>query len=117
MCNRRAGVAALSQLAAAQTLDGIRKTIRILLLPLGGDVSDWLDEGMTTLQRARFELKSIQWLWPNRYDLGKLGLLVGWTLPLRGFPLAAGPIRTLNAMKEPSVCDLAVRVTWHFLPA
>ena len=45
----------MSQPAAAQTLDGIRKTIRILLLPLGGDVSDWLDEGMTTLQRARFD--------------------------------------------------------------
>jgi hypothetical protein len=34
----------------------------------------------TALQSARasrFEMKSIQWLWPNRYALGKLGLLVG----------------------------------------
>jgi putative DNA primase/helicase len=52
----------------------------------------------TALQSARassFEMKSIQWLWPNRYALGKLGLLVG--LPDEG--------------KGQVFCDMAARVT------
>jgi hypothetical protein len=52
----------------------------------------------TVLQSARasrFEMKSIQWLWPNRYALGKLGLLVG--LPDEG--------------KGQVFCDMAARVT------
>src|SRR5262249_5276939 len=52
----------------------------------------------STLQSARassFEMKSIQWLWPNRYALGKLGLLVG--LPDEG--------------KGQIFCDMAARVT------
>lgn len=52
----------------------------------------------STLQSARassFEMKSIQWLWPNRYALGKLGLLVG--LPDEG--------------KGQVFCDMAARVT------
>jgi putative DNA primase/helicase len=92
-------------------------------LPPKGDVSDWLDadpqrentlvdlclsvpewtpapvpDEATTLQSARassFEMKSIQWLWPDRYALGKLGLLVG--LPDEG--------------KGQVFCDMAARVT------
>jgi hypothetical protein len=116
-------------LTAAQALQGVAKTIRIVPLPdlkPGGDVSDWLDadpqradklvdvcfdvpewtpaspaiptETMTTLQSARassFEMKSIEWLWPYRYALGKLGLLVG--LPDEG--------------KGQVFCDMAARVT------
>lgn len=115
--------------AAAQALQRIAKTIRVVLLPdlkPGGDVSDWLDadpqragtladvcfdvpewtpassaipaETTPALQSARassFEMKSIQWLWPNRYALGKLGLLVG--LPDEG--------------KGQVFCDMAARVT------
>jgi putative DNA primase/helicase len=44
---------------------------------------------------SSFEMKSIQWLWPNRYALGKLGLLVG--LPDEG--------------KGQVFCDMAARVT------
>jgi len=51
-----------------------------------------------TLHSARassFEMKAIQWLWPGRYALGKLGLLVG--LPDEG--------------KGQVFCDMAARVT------
>ena len=51
-----------------------------------------------TLNSARassFEMKAIQWLWPGRYALGKLGLLVG--LPDEG--------------KGQVFCDMAARVT------
>jgi putative DNA primase/helicase len=56
------------------------------------------DEATTTLQSARastYEMKSIQWLWPARYALGKLGLLVG--LPDEG--------------KGQIFADMAARVT------
>jgi hypothetical protein len=69
------------------------------------DVAEWtpasspIPAGTTTkLQSARassFEMKSIQWLWPHRYALGKLGLLVG--LPDEG--------------KGQVFCDMAARVT------
>jgi putative DNA primase/helicase len=70
------------------------------------DVQEWTPESSaipteaatTALQSARassFEMKSIQWLWPNRYALGKLGLLVG--LPDEG--------------KGQVFCDMAARVT------
>jgi hypothetical protein len=51
-----------------------------------------------TLNSARassFEMKAIQWLWPGRFALGKLGLLVG--LPDEG--------------KGQVFCDMAARVT------
>jgi hypothetical protein len=52
----------------------------------------------STLQSARasrFEMKKIQWLWPDRFALGKLGLLVG--SPDEG--------------KGQVFCDMAARVT------
>jgi hypothetical protein len=51
-----------------------------------------------TLNSARassFEMKAVKWLWPGRYALGKLGLLVG--LPDEG--------------KGQVFCDMAARVT------
>jgi 5S rRNA maturation endonuclease (ribonuclease M5) len=70
------------------------------------DVPEWspassaipVEAATTSLQSARassFEMKSIQWLWPGRYALGKLGLLVG--LPDEG--------------KGQVFCDMAARVT------
>jgi putative DNA primase/helicase len=53
---------------------------------------------MPTLESARastFEISAIQWLWPNRFALGKLGLLAG--LPDEG--------------KGQILCDMAARVT------
>ena len=61
-------------------------------------LSEIPNEVTTTLQSARassFEMKAIQWLWPGRYALGKLGLLVG--LPDEG--------------KGQVFCDMAARVT------
>jgi putative DNA primase/helicase len=52
----------------------------------------------STLSSARassFQMKGISWLWPNRFALGKLGLLVG--LPDEG--------------KGQVFCDMAARVT------
>jgi hypothetical protein len=55
-----------------------------------------LDKGHLTSARASsFEMKAIQWLWPDRFAIGKLGLLVG--LPDEG----KGQILT----------DMAARVT------
>jgi hypothetical protein len=51
-----------------------------------------------TLRSARastFEISAIQWLWPNRFALGKLGILAG--LPDEG--------------KGQVLCDMAARVT------
>jgi hypothetical protein len=51
-----------------------------------------------TLKSARastFEISAIQWLWPNRFALGKLGILAG--LPDEG--------------KGQILCDMAARVT------
>jgi putative DNA primase/helicase len=53
---------------------------------------------MPTLESARastFEMSAIQWLWPNRFALGKLGLLAG--MPDEG--------------KGQILCDMAARVT------
>jgi putative DNA primase/helicase len=55
-----------------------------------------LDKGRLTSARASsFEMKAIQWLWPDRFAIGKLGLLVG--LPDEG--------------KGQILADMAARVT------
>jgi putative DNA primase/helicase len=56
------------------------------------------EEPAPTLKSARastFEISAIQWLWPNRFALGKLGILAG--LPDEG--------------KGQVLCDMAARVT------
>jgi hypothetical protein len=53
---------------------------------------------LPTLKSARastFEISAVQWLWPNRFALGKLGILAG--LPDEG--------------KGQVLCDMAARVT------
>ena len=56
------------------------------------------EDAPATLRSARassFELSAIQWLWPNRFALGKLGILAG--LPDEG--------------KGQILCDMAARIT------
>src|SRR5262249_54182930 len=85
-------------------------------LPVKGDVSDWLDQGHTRaelLERCKaapvFEeeealesikatdvkMKSVVWVWPNRFAVGKLGIIAG--LPDEG--------------KGQVFCDIAARIT------
>ena len=56
------------------------------------------EDAPPTLQSARassFKMSAIQWLWPNRFALGKLGILAG--LPDEG--------------KGQVLCDMAARIT------
>jgi putative DNA primase/helicase len=104
----------------ASALHGIIPDIRIVSfpeLPEHGDVSDWLAAGHTreqllerakaapkfdkpvqALQSARassFDLSAVQWIWPGRFAVGKLGLIAG--LPDEG--------------KGQILCDIAARIT------
>jgi putative DNA primase/helicase len=115
-------------LEAANVLNGIAKTIRIVQLPdllEGKAVSDWLDAdpsradqfprvcfdvpiwdpaeepatepeaALESVRASDVKLRAIEWLWPNRFAIGKLGLIVG--LPDEG--------------KGQVLCDMAARVT------
>jgi DNA polymerase bacteriophage-type len=93
--NDAAGRAHTAKIASA--LSGIVPDIRIVSfpeLPERGDVSDWLEQGHTKeelLERARnapqdrlnlvgadeLEMCGIEWLWPDRFALGKIGLIAG----------------------------------------
>jgi putative DNA primase/helicase len=59
------------------------------------DKANQVHSTLNSVRASSFEMKSIQWLWPDRYALGKLGLLVG--LPDEG--------------KGQVFCDMAARVT------
>jgi DNA polymerase len=85
----------------ARALKGLVSEIRIVSFPelsLKGDVSDWLEQGHTkedllerckaaplfkeedSLQNVKasdVKMKSIVWGWPNRFALGKLGIIAG----------------------------------------
>jgi putative DNA primase/helicase len=84
----------------AKALTGTVTDIRIVSFPElleREDVSDWLDQGHTKqelLDRARaakapprdrlkiirasdLEMRGIEWLWPGRFALGKIGLIAG----------------------------------------
>jgi hypothetical protein len=95
----------------ATALSGIIPDVRVLTfheLPEHGDVTDWTEAGGTLaklLERAaqapRFaelecsrasdeEMEALDWLWPGRYALGKIGLLVG--LPDEGKGLTLSDI-------------------------
>ncbi len=50
---------------------------------------------LKSARASTFEMSAIQWLWPNRFALGKLGILAG--LPDEG--------------KGQVLCDMAARVT------
>jgi hypothetical protein len=96
--NDSAGRDHTAKVAAA--LGGIVPEIRIVSfaeLPEHGDVSDWIERGGTKaqlLERAHaapkvegpvltskrasdYEIEEIVWLWPERFALGKLGILAG----------------------------------------
>jgi DNA polymerase I-like protein with 3'-5' exonuclease and polymerase domains len=104
----------------ATALHGVVADIRIVKfpeLPEHGDVSDWLAAGHTleeliaraqaapkfekptlALNSARassYELAAVQWIWPDRFAVGKLGLITG--LPDEG--------------KGQILCDIAARIT------
>ena len=66
--------------------------------PRNGDRDAEREDAPPILKSARastFEMAAIQWLWPNRFALGKLGILAG--LPDEG--------------KGQVLCDMAARVT------
>jgi DNA polymerase len=99
----------------ADMLQGIVADIRIVRfpeLPEKGDLSDWVDQGGTRdeflaratpapvgnleSQRAsNITIRGIDWVWPSRFAIGKLGLIVG--LPDVG--------------KGQALCDIAARIT------
>ena len=93
----------------AENLHGIVPDVRIVSfpeLPEKGDVSDWLDQGHTKqelLDRAmatpkyeppKNQLQStrasnvrmlgLNWLWPGRFAIGKLGLIAGCRMRAKG---------------------------------
>jgi DNA polymerase len=104
----------------ASALQGIVSDVRIVEfpeLPSGGDVSDWLALGHTReelIERAKaapkfeqptvalksarastFTLRAVEWIWPGRFAVGKLGVIAG--LPDEG--------------KGLFLCDVAGRIT------
>ena len=109
----------------ADSLRGIIPNIRILTFheqPAGGDVKDWLDAGGTLeqlLERAKQapanssaldsvcaadeEMEALDWIWPGRFAIGKIGLLVG--LPDEGKGLTFSDIMARITRGLPWPCD------------
>jgi DNA polymerase len=99
----------------ADMLQGIVADIRIARfpeLPAKGDLSDWVDLGGTrdeflaratvapagnleSVRASNITIREISWIWPGRFAIGKLGLIVG--LPDVG--------------KGQALCDIAARIT------
>jgi DNA polymerase len=102
----------------AMALRGIVPDIRVVHFPeldVHGDVSDWVAAGGTceqlierakaapkfvgtTLNSARastYKPSAVQWIWPGRFAIGKLGIIAG--LPEEG--------------KGQILCDVAARIT------
>jgi DNA polymerase bacteriophage-type len=116
--NDPAGRAHAAKVAAAMHGVGV-PNIRIVLFPElkeHGDVSDWLAQGhgkddlfaradaapkfdgSSALKSARastYKKTAVQWIWPGRFAIGKLGIIAG--LPDEG--------------KGQVLCDVAARVT------
>jgi hypothetical protein len=105
-------------------LNGTVPDIRVLSfreLREHGDVKDWLDAGGTLeqlLERAKQapkfaalecvcaadeEIKALDWIWPGRFALGKIGLLVG--LPDEGKGLTFSDIIARITRGSPWPCD------------
>jgi hypothetical protein len=99
----------------ADMLQGIVADIRIVRfpeLPQKGDLSDWVELGGTrdeflaratmapagnleSVRASSITIREISWIWPDRFAIGKLGLIVG--LPDVG--------------KGQALCDIAARIT------
>lgn len=60
-----------------------------------GGYSEVPDEALESARVSTFEMEALDWLWPNRFALGKVGLIVG--LPDEG--------------KGQLLCNMAARVT------
>jgi hypothetical protein len=111
----------------ASTLYGIVPDVRIVSfpeLPEHGDVSDWLATGHTreeliaraeatprfdgaiTLDSARassFTMAAIQWVWPGRFAIGKLGVIAGLPAEGKGLILSDAAARITRGLPWP--CD------------
>ena len=108
---------------AASELCGIVPDIRVVTfreLPEHGDVSDWLKTGKTreellaraeqmlqfaTLQSvcaADEEVEGLDWVWPGRFALGKIGLITG--LPNEGKGLTFSDIMARITRGAPWPC-------------
>jgi putative DNA primase/helicase len=111
-------------LQVATALNGVVPDVRVLSfheLPEHGDVTDWLRGGATLThllaraeQAARFaelesvcaadeEIEAIEWVWPGRFALGKIGLLVG--LPDEGKGLTLSDIMSRITRGAPWPCN------------
>jgi DNA polymerase len=123
--NDDAGRAHAAKVAGA--LYGIVPDVRIVAfreLPENGDVSDWLAAGRTreeliaradaaprydgaiTLDSARasaFTMAAIQWVWPGRFAIGKLGVIAG--LPAEGKGLILGDVAARITRGLPWPCS------------
>jgi hypothetical protein len=114
--NDDAGRAHAIKVAATLHAAGVQdiRIIRFPELPEHGDLSDWIALGhtreeflaranaapkwKTALQSARastFTLRAVEWNWPGRFAVGKLGIIAG--LPDEG--------------KGQILCDIAARIT------
>jgi hypothetical protein len=103
---------------AAKTADMLHeivadiRIVRFPELPEKGDLSDWVDLGGTrdeflaratvaptgnleSVRASNISIRGIDWIWPGRFAIGKLGLIVG--LPDVG--------------KGQALCDIAARIT------
>jgi putative DNA primase/helicase len=120
--NDAAGRDHVSKVATA--LNGTIPEIRVLTfreLREHGDVKNWIDAGGTLeqlLERAKQapkfaalecvcaadeEMEALDWIWPGRFAIGKIGLLVG--LPDEGKGLTLSDIMARITRGSPWPCD------------
>jgi len=107
----------------ANNLQGVIPDIRILSfpeLPERGDVSDWLAIGGTrqellaraqaaakyecklqSAQASSFTISALEWLWPNRFAIGKLGIIAGLPDEGKGLVLADMAARITRGLEWP----------------
>jgi hypothetical protein len=116
----------------AENLNGVAKRVRVLDLakhwpqcPNGGDISDWLKSGDDIKQldawiesaptaksnkpelaskcASEYKMRGITWFWPQRFAIGKLGLLAG--MPDRGKGLICADMAARTTKGDEWPCD------------